>query len=57
MPLGAIAGCHCWMLATNFGGVHVGCHCWVAIAGCYAGVPLLGAIAGVRLGAIAGSHC
>ena len=27
--LGAIAGCHCWVLATNFGGVHVGCHCWV----------------------------
>ena len=32
--LDAIAGCHCWMLATNFVGVHVGCHCWVAIAGC-----------------------
>ena len=42
---GAIAGCHCWVLATNFGGVHVGRHCWVpsyqlwrsslgAIAGC-----------------------
>ena len=47
--LGAIAGCHagvpllrchCWVLATNFGGVHVGRHCWApshqlgAIAGC-----------------------
>ena len=28
--LGAIA-CHCWMLATNFGGVHVGCHCSVPL--------------------------
>ena len=42
--LDAIAGCHCWMLATNFGGVHVGCHCWVAIAGGHAGVPLRGKI-------------
>ena len=23
--LGAMQGCHCWVLATNFGGGHVGC--------------------------------
>ena len=43
--LDAIAGCHGWMLATNFGGVHVGCHCWVTLFGAIAGVPLLGAMA------------
>ena len=42
----AIAGCHCWVLATNFGGVHVGCHWWVPLLGakqgCQCWVPLLG---------------
>ena len=32
--VGAMAGCHCWMLATDFGGVHVGCHCSVPMLGC-----------------------
>ena len=34
--LGAMAGvpwlgCHCLMLATNLGGVHVGCHFWLPL--------------------------
>ena len=60
--LGARQGCHCWVLATNFGGVHVGCHCWVPLlgrhcwvlatnfggvhVGCHCWVPGRGAIAG-----------
>ena len=65
--LGAIVGCHCRMLATNFGGVHVGCHCWVPLLGCHcwgaAGCHCWGAIAGchywgvIVLGAIVGCHC
>ena len=67
--LGAIAGCHCWvpllgchgwmpLLRAMAGcGVHVGCHCRVPCCvtcwGAIAGVPLLGAIAGV----MAGCHC
>ena len=49
--LGAIArvpllGCHCWVHATNFGGVHVGCHCCVRCRGVIAGCHCWGAIAG-----------
>ena len=55
VPLGAIAGCHCWSAAMQgccsvpLLGAIAGCHCWGAIAG----VPLLGA----TMHAIAGCHC
>ena len=50
MPLlGARQGCHCWVLATNFGGVHVGCtflyidntQIGFLLSGVYAGIILL----------------
>ena len=44
MPL---LGCHCWVLATNFGGVHVGCHCWVLATN----------FGGVHVGVHVGCHC
>ena len=45
----AIAGCYCWMLGTNFGGVQIGYHCWVLLLDSMLGVPLLGAITGIPL--------
>ena len=56
--VGAMAGCHCRVLATNSSGVHVGRHCWAPLLGPIAWAPLFGAIAGCHCWcAIAGCHC